>query len=501
MRMDLRNPENLQFQALDDAVREMNAWSVTVSGRPSILVSKDGRLVSPNDVDELIPCTADSLAVALRVHLEPGRYGKKEYNAESDSEESPWIPVPKVPRDLVRAYLDAKQYFGVPRIQQVACAPIVRPDFSIRWAKGWDEATGTWITPGLEPDTRLIDAGQGVRALFTEFALTDRRQEADCLAAALTPLLRIAISGSLPAFIATAHKPGSGKSELTQLLARIGGAGGDTVTRWPDRAEFTKTVSAYVASDEPAVIFDNIRARIESPDLESVITSRQTSFRVMRTHDVVKMRSNTVWFLTINGAYCSPDMLRRSIVVLLDPERAPAPWSGEVPQKTKTYEAALVTLMCSLIESWRDAGCPRGGVTHPGFEEWSQTVSGILEHAGIAGMWEARAEVIGEAVAVDGDEDGNYLERIVRLMGDMEFAAIDLWEAADGQSFNPDAKTLRDWLGSSKSAGHALRSLKERTFEGCAYKLKYQRSNGKSRWWVESLDGTPVPAPLFTAVA
>jgi hypothetical protein len=486
IKIDVTSAEHVQLMRLTEAVRELNDIQSAAGLDPLVLVSRQGKLVSPARSD-LRTLTVDSLAATIRSVCEPGRFKK-------DGEDLAWVPQPKVPRDLVRAYMDSGHWPGVPEVRSIATTPLVRPDFTVRWATGWDAATSVWVKKGVVEDRSLI--GRDLRGLFKEFSLVDRRLEADCLAAALTPLLAHALSGALPGFIVTAPKPSSGKSELAQLMARIGGAGGDTVTRWPGRDEFTKTVSSYVADSEGVVIFDNIKSHMDSPDLESVMTSRRTSFREMFTHGTRALRSDTTWFFTVNGAHVSPDILRRCVVVLLDTERHPAVWTGTVPTNTRKHEAALVTLLVSQIEAWRDVGSPMGAVRHPGFEQWSGVVSGILEHAGIDGMWDARSSVISEAVSVAGEDDGDLLERIADLMGADEFTSTELWEQADSKSFDARVRVIRDYLKSARSAGAMLRPLKGRTFEGSPYRLEARRSNGKNLWKVARTDGKAVVASV-----
>src|SRR5690606_15501364 len=110
---------------------------------------------------------------------------------------------PAIPRALVAAYMDSQQWFGIPRVKKVARAPIVRPDFTVRWEAGWDGPTGCWVLPGLTEDRSLADSGFTVDRIFKYFPFVDERQVADCLAAALTPLLSTAIDGALPALLVT----------------------------------------------------------------------------------------------------------------------------------------------------------------------------------------------------------------------------------------------------------------------------------------------------------
>lgn len=476
-RIDLDRPEHEQVENLSAGVRELNEEMASVGISPGVVVGKDGFLHIAALGGALVRVTEDSLAARVRSHCEPGRYRIKETTDEDGtvSKGPVWCTQPSLPRAVVRAYISSRMWPGVPVVRQVATAPVVRPDLTVCWNAGWDEATACWVLPGVEPDTSLM--GTDPRSFFDQFALTDRRQVADCLAAALTPLLSTAITGALPGFIAVARNPGSGKTYLSCLVSRMAGHEIE-VTRWPGGGdELSKAVSSYVAQDRPVVIFDNIKNKVDSPDLESVITARKSSFRVMRTHTTVNMASNTVWMMTVNNAEVSQDLQRRCIVVDLDPTGAPspAPWDGSVDTWSKENRAALVTLMCSLIEAWRDAGAVPGSVVHPGFEQWSQTVSGILECAGVGGMWEAREDVLSDAVTNESDDYQEILERIYTLTAGDQLSAREIWDRANGQYGIDGDSVLRDFLVKPGSAGINLGKLQG---SKGAYSITRKRSNG-----------------------
>lgn len=505
IRMNVLSPEHHQFMALSDGVIELNKALMDAGAPPAVLVSKNGVLCSPDSEGDLVELTKHSLATLLRVVIEPGKPKKDE-----DGEETGFVEIPGIPRSMVESYIDAKKWSGIPRVRQVARAPIIRPDFTVRWEPGWDEATHCWVTEGLVKDTSLVDAGFDIRRIFTMFPLTDPRMVADCIAAALTPLLSTAMDPEdpYPAFLVTARKPGSGKSEMAKFCSLIGN-GGKEFTTWKKSEEMQKLVAAFASEDKRTVIFDNIKYQINSSDLESVITSRKLTFRSMATHKTRSTPCNTTWFFTSNGASMSSDLLRRSIVVLLDKDVNPTSWNDPVegaasrePQGSllvrfvEGNEAALVTLLCSLVENWRVAGCVPGSVSFSNFEKWASIVSGILETAGIGGMFESRADVIPNAVQTDEEDEIAIIDAIADVMGvDEFFSAVDLWKRCNdevglfGTGKEGSAKFLRDWFKTHTSSrgfdseggggigmGRALAPYKDKIFTGCPYKMTLKRT-------------------------
>lgn len=512
IRINLQAPEHLQLTLLSDGVQELNRVMVGAGGSPAVLVSKEGSLCAPDGEGNLVDITVDAMAALLRSVCVPGKPRRN----EDDPEEALFVEEPCLPRSLVKAYMETQHWPGLPRVKQVARAPIVRPDFTIRWEPGWDEKTACWVLRGLAADRRLVDRKYDIREIFDQFPFVDPRLVADSLAAALTPLLSTAIDGALPGFIVTARKPGSGKTELAKFCSIIGN-GGKMFTTWKGSNELEKTIGTYVAEDRRVVIFDNIKNDIDSTAMESVITARTVSFRKMYSHRSVSLRSSTAWFMTANGAIVSSDMVRRSIVVMLDKDAHNRDWDGTWPWKVEKAEAALITLMCEMIEDWRKAGCVRGSVNFSNFEEWSGIVSGILECAGIAGMWEAREEVVGDAIQTDDEDDMPILEAIAAVMGGEEWTSGQLWETVNDPMSDlyggASAALVREWLksvgrvsraGSKPSipTGRALHNLDGKTFQGCNIILDSRIGGGRRKFYrCKSLDGTAIPEPEHKGIS
>lgn len=512
----LSRAEDLQLAWLSEGAQILNRNRIDDGMQPAVLVSKNKKLCIPNAYGELVQATPHSLATTLRTECKPVRPGK-----QREGEEPVWVEEPKLPRDLVSSYIDGEKWEGIPRVRQIAAAPIIRPDFTVRWEPGWDEATQCWVVDGHKEDRRLVDAGFTIDRVFSLFPLVDERLVADCIAAALTPLLSTAIEGALPAFLVTARKPGSGKSELAKLCSMLGN-GGKQFTTWRKSEEMQKLIGSFAREDKRTVIFDNIKRNIDSADLESAITSRFLTFRTMATHSTEGTPCNTTWFFTANGASMSQDLLRRSIVVLLDKDTNDKGWrvdnAGSVlVQFVHDNEAALVTLMCDLITKWHDAGAPRSAKqVFSNFEEWSEIVGGILDVAGIDGFWEARDQVVQDAVETDESDEVTVIEAIADVMGIGKFfSAGELWASVNrpldhlGLDTEDAAAFLANWFrtttggkkydsetGGGIGMGKALSPYKDKVYDDCPYKMRKMRdtagtygSKGRMGYLVEFKPG------------
>lgn len=508
------DPEHAQMFQVQLAVKEMNDEQIEQGQDPVLLESRDGGLVKPRmSGDELVELSAEALGTVLRTCVEPvqnkpPRAAKakipvpKEMKDKTEDEERDPDPggepgddkmsdkpkeiviLPSVPIRLVKAYLGTKDWPGVPRIIQTARAPIVRPDWSVRWEPGYDEETGCWVLPGVAPDHCMM--GLDLRTVFAQFAVADEVFIMDLLAAALTPYLTTAIDAPYPGLLVTARAAGSGKTYAAQTAGLLGNCGAlPDVMTWKGTDAMANDVISAIKSDDRLVIFDNIKSDIDSPELESAITSRTVKSRMFHTQKTMKLRSNTSWFMTANGASASPDMVRRCITVLMDKKKNPVGWDGKLVAWLLEYEAALVTKMVSLIEEWRDAGASPGGLVFPGFERWSLAVSGILENNGYEGLWKGREMVLDSAVATTIDDDAELLNRIARIMGSgAGWTAGDLYDRTQDMtsplSLSPDFMYLREWMKSvtrgkkepGMAIGWALSKLVGNPLEGATHNLQ-----------------------------
>lgn len=509
--INLHEPESRQMDSFAAGIVTLNSFQESMGTSPVVLVNKNGKLCGPNSEGELVEYSRDSLAVIARSECQP----------EKTDSKGVVMAQPSIPRALVQAYMDSQQWFGIPRVKKVARAPIVRPDFTVRWEAGWDGPTGCWVLPGLSEDRSLVDSGFSVDRVFKFFPFVDERQVADCIAAALTPMLSTALDGALPAFLVTARKPGSGKSELAKFCSVLGN-GGREFTTWRNSEEMQKLISSFVVEDRRVVIFDNIKRQIDSADLESAITSRKLTFRSMGTHESKSLPCNTSWMFTANGPTMSQDLLRRSIVVMLDKDANPRGWTENGQGAAgvlfvEQNEAALVTCLLDMIDQWRQAGAVRGGVSYSGFEEWSGVVSGVLSHAGITGFWDARDEILPTAVQTDEDDEMSLVEAIATIMADFEhWSTSDLvGRAADGMTFfgtpvEGQRLVVQNWLSSvtkrssdggysSIGAGMALSKFVGKVYPDLGFKI-VTKHNGIKRGYVVEATSSAGSVALSRAV-
>jgi hypothetical protein len=431
----------------------------------------------------------------------------------------------ELPLSLVKAYVGMQWWPGVPRVTRMATAPVVRPDWTVAWEAGYDAGSTVYITEASAPfDAELNQANVGMlvswlRGFFAPFAFEHETSWADALGLALTPIIVSALpqSAPVPGGIITANKPGSGKTVLAQVIASMGSGVPATPQPLPSVDGMKTHVTTLLnGGGKPVVVFDNVKASLDSDALESLLTSRTWIDRKFRTQEDFTLRNDTQWLFTLNGATASPDMIRRLVMIPLDVERSGVAWDplimGKVLANLKMLRAALVV----LVEWWVKCGKPVGSQSRSGFEDWFETVSGILEAAGVEGF-NAAYEDTAHSV-YNADEDlADIVERIARVMGtgsawksgELWNSAYDVLGAGLSSAAMADRQALADWLkagdangarGGSTKVGRVLQQLVGKVLPGADYTIEAVKLGTQSRsYQVVPKPGAPQLVSMSTA--
>jgi hypothetical protein len=118
------------------------------------------------------------------------------------------------------------------------------------------------------------------------------------------------------------HNQGSGKTLLAKIIAILhGGVQRGELPR--DADELRKSITAaLIDTTAPVVTFDNLTGVIRSSVLESLLTSRTWTDRLLGQNRSVTATNDRLWLATGNNAAFGGDLARRNATVALDPPEA-----------------------------------------------------------------------------------------------------------------------------------------------------------------------------------
>ena len=383
------------------------------------------------------------------------------------------------PSTVARSIL-AREHWPLPGLEGLIEVPTLRPDGSVITTPGYDPATllhlapadagGAWPAIPEAPTAADISAARALLdELICDFPFISEADRANYLGLLLTPLIRPAVAGCVPLAVIDAPQAGTGKSLLSEIVALIAtGRRAPLLAAPREDEEMRKRLTAVLREGAPLVIFDNVDHPLRSPSLALALTAGVWQDRVLGQSESVALPQRATWVATGNNVGLRGDLPRRSYMIRLDARRA-RPWLRDtagfrhpdllawVEQQRARFVAALLT----LARAWYVAGRPpAASPTVGGFFPWSQTVGGILAHAGVPGFL-GNLDALYEEMDEDGQQWLAFLTAWEECGGQEEITTAELISRMmahdELQAAFPEGATDRSGRPDARRLGHVLR--------------------------------------------
>ena len=307
------------------------------------------------------------------------------------------------PTDVTR-YVAALGEWKLPPLEAVTQSPVLRADGSILSRAGYDAATKLFYHRAPElgvpniPDTpdRRDALAAFTQALepIAEFPFADGASKANAMAAMLTPVVRMAVEGNVPIALLDAPQMGSGKSLLAAVVTIVA-TGRDEMMPAPSKEEeWQKVITSCLLRGTTVNVIDNIEQPVQSAALAAVVTSNLWTDRILGRSEMVTLRNHTTWLVTGNNIRLRADLPRRCFWIRLDAKMS-RPYEradfrhDDLKSWVRDHRGELVAALLTMARAWFVAACPPPQkVPTPlgSFEQWTRTVGGILEYAGVQGF-------------------------------------------------------------------------------------------------------------------
>lgn len=342
------------------------------------------------------------------------------------------------PRAVAQTIL-ARREWDFPVLEAVVEHPIMLADGRVLWESQYEPTTGILLQ--LQPDTfqsplshaseyEVQSALDLLRSLLAGFEFVDDVDESVALALLLTSFVR-PILPTCPAFAATAHAPGSGKSYLIRIASRMStGRDPAFMTFRDDPAELNKLIFAALLEGDQQIAIDNVDMPVSGADLAVILTSPMFRGRVLGQSSTASVPTKAVLTFNGNNLQIVGDLTRRVLVARLDPAcERPAERDftfdpvREVTEQRSEYVDAAITIMAAYIQSHERVSLRPFG----SFEEWSRLVREPLVWLGLPDPVESIREL--EAADPERTQLVAMLQAVHRAFGQAEFKAADLLAA------------------------------------------------------------------------
>jgi hypothetical protein len=377
-----------------------DAWHAVV-GLPDerAIYRQDGRCVrilSSETGPRIDPMTSGAMTAAL---LDAAHWTKRRPAKRGEQSVDGWIEIPadRLPGHLVPAMLE-RPPLVVPVLERVARAPYVARDGSTVRKVGYHGGARTYLAPHDPcPSMSIDEAVELVRDWLSDFPFVADHDLAHAVGFLVTPIVRLLIDGAVPMTVFDAPTPGTGKSLLMEVLARVGAAYPvHPAALAQNDEERRKSLVAHLSTGAPVVLLDNVTGRLDDNTLAGILTAwPRYSDRRMGGQSLVQVPASAVWAMSSNNAQMSADIARRSVVVRLDAKRErPETRSGfrHADLRGYTSQAAprLRAAVLAMAEHWIAMGCPDGPGRLGSYEAWARVVGGIVNEAGFEGFLQGR---------------------------------------------------------------------------------------------------------------
>ena len=317
----------------------------------------------------------------LRTHLETiARFERFDKRAKG------WVAT-DAPGDLHARILHNRGAWGVPELQSVIRAPVLRPDGSLLDRPGYDAATRTLLLadhpdgwPAVPANPTRDQVRTAIATLwepFAAFPFVDDLSRAIALAAMLTAVQRPMLE-TAPGFATNSYKAGTGKGKLAKGIAWLGGHE-PVESPWSTEAdEQRKRIMAKLLTAPASLLIDNVNGALDSDTLCAVLTSSTYEDRRLGASENISVPTRVLVMATGNNIAVTGDLSRRVLVATIDhgveaPERLAFGFDpvARVRGRWMHYRAAALAILRGFIA----AGSPQNGPGCMGsFEAWDSMI-------------------------------------------------------------------------------------------------------------------------------
>jgi len=296
---------------------------------------------------------------------------------------------------------------GIRDLNMIVSCPVYGPGFT-RIAPGWHKGL-YYDEPeelrGLQPETNYEVIHGVLDDLVVDFPFKTAADKENSFGLLLTPIMAPAIDGNRPMHLLNAPLERTGKTKLVNEV--LGGviAGRDTpamqITEREEERE--KRILAMLLQGETLMHLDNLPAYIDSPALASLLTTKYFIGRVLGCSRNASLPNNLTIVGTGNNVQASGEIAKRIVPIMIEPKDAhPEARTDfkhpDIRAYVRQQRRLVLECLLGMAENWIAAGKPKHENRLGGFENWSETIGGILLVNGFRmwrtneGDWRSRAD-------------------------------------------------------------------------------------------------------------
>ncbi len=424
------------------------------------------------------------------------------------------------PQWLVEGIEARGNWPSIRQLSGVSGVPVLRPNGSLFQTPGYDPETGVYYAPQGHPivirdPLTLEDARGAVRRIeevLSDFNFKSPADRSAWFAALLSPLVRYAVDGTMPLFLALANVRGAGKTLIIQVISQIVLGGNIPVFNYAcDVEEMRKKITSIAIAGDSMVLLDNLVGNFGNEVLNRALTATFWRDRLLGKNDLVELPLKTIWYGTGNNTTVETDLSRRTVPIRLEvmeeyPEKRQGFRHPELLLWVKTNRLCLLQAAFTILVAYCQAGRPKQNLRPFGsFEEWSELIRGALVWAGLPDPLEAREEFL--AIS---DTGSDALRQLIAALQGYEHSTrgfvvssliADLYSSTPPNDIASVAlrAAIEEFCGcaagkkpSARQFGNKLKSVRRRPCGGWYLDIDTNRNNRNGTVWrlYQSTSGT-----------
>lgn len=277
----------------------------------------------------------------------------------------------------------------IPEIKILSKCPVLTfaQDRTLRIITGHDKESGI-LSFATSPDEVSLNAAIDlVLGVFADFNFATPPDRSRAIAALITPDLIFGqlIRARVPLQVIEADESQTGKGFLVKLIAAVHNHKPHAITqRKGVGGGIEESLNMRLIKGDSFISFDNVRDKIDSPALESLLTEDHYLARVpfMPPIDIDPRR--VILFLTSNQCEMTKDLTNRSSLIQLRKQEPGYVFKtfpeGDIVDHVLVNSSRYHGAIIAIIKKWVQQGCPETGENRHDFRKWTRVLDWIVQH-------------------------------------------------------------------------------------------------------------------------
>ena len=254
---------------------------------------------------------------------------------------------------------------------------------------GYDRQSGIMAAGNRAENVDLTEARRLLSEILDGFRFATQADRARALAALIAPAL---VFGGLvkslraPVDLGEADASQTGKGYRNKLTAALYAQSVKSVTqkRAGGVGSMEESLNMALIRGACFICLDNIRGKIDSPALESLLTEDSYTARAPYREPVEIDPRRVVVMLTSNKADITPDLANRSACVRIlkqaDGYTFQSFPEGDILDHVRANQSRYLGAVFAVVRAWFELGRPCTTETRHDFRPWAQTLDGITQN-------------------------------------------------------------------------------------------------------------------------